>query len=94
LPPAARRGSVGLTKRFGEERSVTDAAVLPAEDFDPWTAIPPEEFRERQRAARGAAAAAGFDAAVVWSRGGAFMDMSADVLYLANHYSQQPYMGD
>src|SRR5947207_3192426 len=22
------------------------------------------------------------------------MDMSADVLYLANHYSQQPYMGD
>jgi ectoine hydrolase len=73
---------------------VTDAAVLPAEDFDPWTAIPPEEFRERQRAARGAAAAAGFDAAVVWSRGGAFMDMSADVLYLANHYSQQPYMGD
>jgi ectoine hydrolase len=73
---------------------VTDAAVLPAEDFDPWTAIPPEEFRERQRAAREAAAAAGFDAAVVWSRGGAFMDMSADVLYLANHYSQQPYMGD
>jgi Xaa-Pro aminopeptidase len=73
---------------------VTDAAVLPAEDFDPWTAIPPEEFRERQRAAREAAAAGGFDAAVVWSRGGAFMDMSADVLYLANHYSQQPYMGD
>jgi Xaa-Pro aminopeptidase len=73
---------------------VTDATVLPAEDFDPWTAIPPEEFRERQRAAREAAAAAGFDAAVVWSRGGAFMDMSADVLYLANHYSQQPYIGD
>jgi Xaa-Pro aminopeptidase len=73
---------------------VTDAAVLATEEFDPWTAIPPEEFRQRQRAARDAAARAGFDGAVVWSRGGAFMDMSADVLYLANHYSQQPYMGD
>lgn len=62
--------------------------------FDPWRAIPPDEFRERQRRAREAAAALGCDGAVVWSRGGAFMDMSADVLYLANHYSQQPYMGD
>jgi Xaa-Pro aminopeptidase len=61
---------------------------------DPWRAIPREEYVERQSRARAAAAAQGFDAAVVWSRGGAFMDMSADVLYLANHYSQQPYMGD
>jgi Xaa-Pro aminopeptidase len=63
-------------------------------DFDPWTAIPREEYVERQARARAAAAEQGFDGAVVWSRGGAFMDMSADVLYLANHYSQQPYMGD
>ena len=73
---------------------MTEAAVRSTSHFDPWTAIPPEEFRQRQTRAREAAAAAGFDAAVVWSRGGAFMDMSADVLYLANHYSQQPYMGD
>jgi Xaa-Pro aminopeptidase len=61
---------------------------------DPWKVVPREEFVERQERARQATAAQGFDAAVVWSRGGAFMDMSADVLYLANHYSQQPYMGD
>lgn len=65
-----------------------------AETFDPWTAIPPEEFRERQTRARAAAAEAGYDAAIVYSRGGAFVDMHADVLYLTNHYSQQPYMGD
>lgn len=31
---------------------------------------------------------------MVWSRGGGFVDMSADGLYLTNHYSQQPYIGD
>src|SRR5256885_13170047 len=61
---------------------------------DPWRVIPAEEFRARQQHAREAAAGEGLDALVVWSRGGAFMDMSADVLYLTNHYSQQPYMGD
>jgi ectoine hydrolase len=64
------------------------------EGFDPWRAIPRDEFVTRQSRAREAAAAQGFDGVVVWSRGGAFMDMSADVLYLTNHYSQQPYMGD
>ncbi len=62
--------------------------------FDPWTAIPEAEFRQRQEAVRRAAAEGGFDAAVVWSRGGAFVDMAQDVLYLTSHYSQQPYMGD
>jgi Xaa-Pro aminopeptidase len=62
--------------------------------FDPWKAIEPSEFRARQDKVRAAAAEQGFDGAIVWSRGGAFMDMSADVLYLTNHYSQQPYMGD
>jgi Xaa-Pro aminopeptidase len=68
----------------------TDVAAAP----DQWSAIAPEEYRERQRRAREAAAAQGLDALVVWSRGGAFMDMCQDVLYLCNHYSQQPYMGD
>jgi Xaa-Pro aminopeptidase len=73
---------------------VTETAASSSAASDPWRAIPPDEFRERQRRAREAAAAAGCDGVVVWSRGGAFMDMSADVLYLSNHYSQQPYMGD
>jgi Xaa-Pro aminopeptidase len=68
--------------------------IMHSTEADPWKAVPRPEFADRQRRAREAAAAAGFDAAVVWSRGGAFMDMSADVLYLTNHYSQQPYMGD
>lgn len=61
---------------------------------DPWTVVPPSEFVERQQRTREACASLGLDGAIVWSRGGAFMDMSADVLYLTNHYSQQPYMGD
>jgi Xaa-Pro aminopeptidase len=72
---------------------MTQTSESPA-THDPWTAVPREEFIDRQRRAREATAALGFDAAVVWSRGGAFMDMSADVLYLCNHYSQQPYIGD
>ncbi|MEX2421899.1 MAG: Xaa-Pro peptidase family protein, partial [Actinomycetota bacterium] len=62
--------------------------------FDPWLAISREEFVARQARAREAAREAGFDGAVVYSRGGAFVDMHADVLYLTNHYSQQPYVGD
>ncbi len=62
--------------------------------IDPWRVIPAEEFRARQERVRETAASQGLDAAVVYSRGGAFMDMSADVMYLTNHYSQQPYMGD
>jgi Xaa-Pro aminopeptidase len=64
------------------------------ETIDPWKVIPAREFRARQERVREEAASRGLDAAVVYSRGGAFMDMSADVLYLTNHYSQQPYMGD
>jgi Xaa-Pro aminopeptidase len=56
--------------------------------------ISPEEFRARQERVRAAAAERGFDGVVVWSRGGGPVDMSADVAYLANHYSQQPYMTD
>jgi Xaa-Pro aminopeptidase len=63
-------------------------------EADPWRVVSRGEFTLRQERVTAAAAKQGFDAAVVWSRGGAFMDMSADVLYLSNHYSQQPYMGD
>ena len=62
--------------------------------FDPWTRVPRSEFLERQAKVCARAAAQGFDAVVVWSRGGAFVDMGQDVLYLTSHYSQQPYMGD
>ncbi len=62
--------------------------------FDPEHAISAGEFRERQDRARAAAAERGLDGIVVWSRGGGGVDMSADVVYLANHYSQQPYMAD
>lgn len=61
---------------------------------DVWSSIPAAEFRDRQSGALDAVGRGGFDAAVVWSRGGAFVDMHADVLYLTNHYSQQPYVGD
>jgi Xaa-Pro aminopeptidase len=70
------------------------AVTRHAETFDPWTAISKDEFRERQERARQVAASNGLDALVVWSKGGAFMDMSQDVLYLTNHYSQQPFVGD
>ena len=62
--------------------------------IDPWKAVSAEEFRLRQDAARAACSAAGLDGLVVYSRGGACVDMYADVLYLSNHYSQQPAMGD
>ena len=67
----------------------TDAAP-----FDPWTAISPDEFRQRQQRLRDAAAAEGYAGVVVFSRGGAFLDQFQDALYLTNHYSQQPAMGD
>lgn len=65
-----------------------------AETIDPWKVIPADEFRARQERVREATTSQGLDAAVVYSRGGAFMDMSADVLYLTNHYSNAPYWGD
>lgn len=67
---------------------------MSVQSFDPEHAISPHEFRERQDRARAAAADLGLDGLVVWSRGGGPVDMSADVVYLANHYSQQPYMAD
>ena len=57
------------------------------------TAVPtiaPAEFRERQRHAVEAAAEQGFDALVVWSRGGTSVDFYGDVMYLTNHHSPFP----
>src|SRR5579885_3692662 len=62
--------------------------------IDPWQVVSPDEFRARQDAVRERCDRRGLAGAVVWSRGGAFVDMCADVLYLTNHYSQQPYAGD
>jgi Xaa-Pro aminopeptidase len=62
--------------------------------IDPWSFIPKQEYRDRQDRARRLAQEAGLDGLVVFSRGGAFVDMHAAVLYLANHYTQQPYVSD
>jgi ectoine hydrolase len=65
-----------------------------AQSIDPWSFFPAQEFRQRQDQARQAAQAAGLDGLIVYSRGGGPVDMHADVLYLTNHYSQQPYVAD
>jgi len=53
-------------------------------------AVIAEEFLDRQRRATEAAAERGFDALVVWSRGGTSVDFYGDVFYLANHHSPFP----
>jgi ectoine hydrolase len=52
------------------------------------------EYERRWSRARTEGQARGLDALLVWSRGGAVVDSYADVLYLANHYSQFPLIGD
>lgn len=61
---------------------------------DPEHLISRAEYQDRQDRAREAASQRGVDGLLVVSRGGGPVDMSADVVYLANHYSQQPYMAD
>jgi Xaa-Pro dipeptidase len=70
------------------------AALRSYRELDPERLIGPDEFRHRQELARAEAERLGFAGLVVYSRGGGPVDMSADVFYLANHYSQQPYMSD
>jgi Xaa-Pro aminopeptidase len=65
-----------------------------ARGLDPWSVVLADEFRARQNKLRARLAELGLDGAVVWSRGGGAMDMSADVLYLCNHYPPHPYDGD
>ena len=55
---------------------------------------PHSEYERRWRRVIDACRVRGADAAVVWSRGGATVDSYADVLYLANHYSQFPLIAD
>jgi len=48
------------------------------------------EFLQRQQRAVERAAEQGFDALLVWSRGGTSVDFYGDVMYLANHHSPFP----
>ncbi len=68
--------------------------TAPYRTLDPERLIPATEYRARQDRARAEAERLGLAGLVVYSRGGGSVDMSADVFYLANHYSQQPYMSD
>jgi Xaa-Pro aminopeptidase len=56
--------------------------------------FPRSEYEDRWQRARELARERHFDALLVWSRGGATVDAYADVLYLANHYSPFPLIGD
>ena len=58
--------------------------------MDSTRGIAPEEFRARQNSARNTAQESGVDGLVVYSRGGAFMDMCADVLCITTHCSNRP----
>ncbi|MGH2596264.1 MAG: hypothetical protein ACRDH7_09910, partial [Actinomycetota bacterium] len=75
--------------------SMNEHSRVPAlEGVDPERFIPLDEFRDRQDRARAAAQDLGLDGLVVWSRGGGPIDVSADLMYLANYYTQQPYIAD
>jgi ectoine hydrolase len=74
-------------------REATEATTG-VEGIDPEALIPAAEFAQRQAGARRAAAERGLDGLVVWSRGGGPVDMSADLAYLANFYTQQPFIAD
>jgi len=56
--------------------------------------VQPEEYRERQRRAREAAAARGLSALVSFSRGGGTHDRVADALWLAGLATPQPFVPD
>ena len=56
--------------------------------------IADDEFAARRRAAAGKAADEGFDALLVWSRGGGTTDAYGDVYYLTNFHSLFPVVPD
>lgn len=56
--------------------------------FDPWKAIPRDEFVDRHRRGRDAAQRSKLDGLVAFARG---IDGYGDVLYLVDHYSQWPF---
>lgn len=49
--------------------------------------FPPDEYESRWAAVNQAISDGGYDAAVIWGRGGGSYDRCGDVLYLTNHYS-------
>ncbi|PRY07345.1 M24 family metallopeptidase [Kineococcus rhizosphaerae] len=56
--------------------------------------IPVEEFHGRWSRVQEICKERSLDALVVWSKGGGPIDMSEDVVYLANHYAVFPYCPD
>ena len=49
--------------------------------------FPPDEYESRWAAVNRAVGDGGYDAAVIWGKGGGSYDRCGDVLYLTNHYS-------
>jgi Xaa-Pro aminopeptidase len=58
------------------------------------TVLPIREYHERWARAQQRCAELGFDALVVWSRGGGVYDSHWDVFYLSNHYPEFPMVSD
>jgi Xaa-Pro aminopeptidase len=56
----------------------------------PASAVPAQEFKDRQARVVEQARERGLDAVLVWSRGGTSVDFYGDVLYLTGHHSPFP----
>jgi Xaa-Pro dipeptidase len=54
------------------------------------TAVPAQEYKDRQARVAEQARERGLDAVLVWSRGGTSVDFYGDVLYLTGHHSPFP----
>jgi Xaa-Pro aminopeptidase len=74
--------------------ALQEATIPGVTELDPERLIPSDEFRDRQTRARAAAAERGLEGLVVWSRGGGPIDQAADLVYLSNFYTQQPFIAD
>ncbi len=59
-----------------------------------YLSIPDQEFIERQNKTKAAAKAAGYDALLIWSRGGNTVEAYGDVYYLSNFHSTFPMVSD
>ena len=57
-------------------------------------AIPHEEFAERRRKFGAMLRERDLDGALVWSKGGAALDLFGPVFYLSNHYTPFPQLAD
>src|SRR5687768_3430173 len=57
-------------------------------------AIPREEFAERRQRFGAMLRERGLDGALVWSKGGAALDLFGPVFYFSNHYTPFPQLAD